>query len=428
MKREPVTTRQPVSSTRIRAFGAIAAHLVVDLFSFVLIPLLSVIEGRFHLTPGQGTGLIVIGSVSSGLVQPIVALLSDRHDTRALGTLGFLLAVVGVGSVGYLQNYAQLVAVQIIATAGIGAFHPVAAAAVGQLLHTRRSRAMACFYTAGMLGGVLGNLLAPRWVAGFGHDAAGVYSPAIGLESLAYLVPFGLIFVALLSWAVHAAPHRHHDAHERHAALSPQERRRRWNAIGLLYVANVLKFAVDNAVIALVKEWSKTLAAAHPDAGLSAADLALRASAISGPLQAAKQVGMGVGGMGLGFLLARRHEKAALIAMPLLGTLALIALPFTGHSPGLSWLICGVAGMGYGATVPLSLSIAQRLLPHRTSLASALMLGGAWSIGSFGASFAQGAAQKWGVEWAFAGAGAAMVAAATSALFLRRSTLELATG
>jgi len=84
--------------------------------------------------------------------------------------------------------------------------------------------------------------------------------------------------------------------------------------------------------------------------------------------------------------------------------------------------------MGYGATVPLSLSIAQRLLPHRTSLASALMLGGAWSIGSFGASFAQGAAQKWGVEWAFAGAGAAMVAAATSALFLRRSTLELATG
>jgi MFS family permease len=39
-----------------------------------------------------------------------------------------------------------------------------------------------------------------------------------------------------------------------------------------------------------------------------------------------------------------------------------------------------LAGAGFGACIPVSLGLAQRMLPHRTSLASGLMLGGAWAF------------------------------------------------
>jgi hypothetical protein len=39
--------------------------------------------------------------------------------------------------------------------------------------------------------------------------------------------------------------------------------------------------------------------------------------------------------------------------------------------------------------VPLSIAAAQRLLPHRTTLASGLMMGGAWSLALVGPPLAQ---------------------------------------
>lgn len=423
----PLALKRANATDGTRAAAAIVAHLVVDLFSFILVPLLSVIEGRLHLSGAQGTALIAIGSLSSGLIQPVVALLSDRHDTRVVGTLGFLVAVFAVCGVGYAESYTQLILLQIIATAGIGAFHPVAAAAVGQLAHQRRSLALAWFYTAGMIGGVGGNLLAPSWVSHFGHDASGAFSNTQGLRSLVYLIPVGLLFVALLAWAIHSKAHRHADARDRHAALSPAERALRWRTVSLLYVGNVLKFGVDTAVIALVKEWSKHLARAHEsvaDAALPAGELALRASTVSGPLQAAKQVGMGVGGLALGFMLAKRFERRALVIVPLLAAVALVALPHLGEWMWAAWLRCGMAGLGYGATIPLTMSIAQRLLPHRTSLASALMLGGAWSIGSFGSTIAQFIADRSGVTSAFYAAAGAMVLAALASVPIPGRTLR----
>ena len=37
-------------------------------------------------------------------------------------------------------------------------------------------------------------------------------------------------------------------------------------------------------------------------------------------------------------------------------------------------------GIGFAGVIPLAISLAQHLLPHRTSLASSLMMGGAWTV------------------------------------------------
>src|SRR5262245_57562883 len=98
VRTESAPATSPVAAAlgapRARLMAATLAHGAVDFFSFLIIPLMSVIEGRLALTHQQGALVIAVGSVCSGLIQPLVAWLSDRHDTRVLGTLGFGVAVV----------------------------------------------------------------------------------------------------------------------------------------------------------------------------------------------------------------------------------------------------------------------------------------------------------------------------------------------
>lgn len=420
-----------------RLFTAIATHGVVDFFSFIVIPLLSVIEGRVQLTPWQGTTLVAVGSVASGLIQPIVALLSDRHDTRYFGTIGFAAAVLAIGSIGYANNFLALLLIQIVGAAGIGAFHPVAAAAVGQLSGAARSTGLAWFYAAGMIGGVVGNLTAPMWVRHFALAAAGpgasevTTDVAAGLRSLVYLIPAGLVCAGALAVAIHSIAHRHGGAQASHAALPRIERIARWRAVWLLYFGNVLRFTVDMCLITLLVRWSElmTLGVANGEplqavtAGLTP-ELRSQASQLNGAMQAARQAGMGAGGLAIAMLLGRRFERGLLIGLPLVGAAVIFVTPMCER--GGIWVIyglCVIAGLGYGGVVPTTLSLAQRLLPHRTSLASGLMLGGAWMFASVGPHLAQALLAWIGLRGAFAVVAILLVASAVMGWMIPRSLI-----
>ncbi len=385
-----------IPGARWRMWTAIATHTVVDFFSFLIVPLLSVLEGHVGLHPAQGALLLAIGQVSSGVIQPVVAIASDRFDTRWLGTLGFLAAVVAIGLVGRVRTFEELLALQIIGTAGIGAFHPVAAAAVGHLAGPRRSMGIAWFYLAGMLGGILGNISAGHYVERFARAGG---STAAGLAAMAYLIPVGLVFVGALAVATHGVAHRTIDAHALHRGLPARERSRRWAGVWALYAGNVLRFAADVCLIQLIVRWSEVIAVGRAPVDELTEAVRIQASQINGPLQAAKQVGMGLGGVALGWLFHVRHERALLVVTPLLGAAMIAALPSTHGWAAL--VVCAAAGVGYGAVVPLTISMAQRLIPHRTSLASGLMMGGAWAVASVGSPIAQRLADLYGLERAF---------------------------
>jgi FSR family fosmidomycin resistance protein-like MFS transporter len=404
----------PMSMRRTRLTIATVCHTVIDFFSFTVPPLLSVLEGHLSLKPEQGAFLLGIGMMCTGMVQPLVAWHSDRADTRVFGWLGLAMAVIGVGCIGYAKSYEQLLVIQILSSIGIGAFHPIAAAAVGSLSGTRRSFGVAAFYCAGMAGGIAGNVTAPLWVSHFGGGSLGE-----GLRSIARLIPPGLLFVVALFWAIHRVSHRHVGAKDAHAALSPAEQRSRWRAVGVLYVSNVLRFTVDTALILLIVRWTEQLVLSKSTSLELTDSLRQEAARLSGPLQAAKQVGMGVCGLLGGWWIGPRHEKFWLVISPIVGAAALIVMPRC--SPGLALVACMIAGIGYGGLVPVTISLAQRLLPHRTSLASGLMMGGAWCVASLGAPLAQWSMDHFGLNRAFGmAAGISLLAAVTSAFLSGR--------
>ncbi len=394
-----------ISRAPARLAATIGVHFSVDAFAFVIVALLPLLTTRLGLSNTEKATVLALGSVSSGLIQPIVAMLSDRYNTRLLGTIGFLVAVVSVGMIGFVNSFAMLLVVQCVSAAGIGAFHPPAAAAAGHLSGKKRTLGVSCFFLAGMLGGVMGNTLSPLWVDLFSPIVNGEPMVERGLKSLAFLIIPGVAAVVLLGWAIHKAPHAHADAHRVHAALSDEQRRLHWFAVSLLYVSNVLRFTVNMILLYLYISWAERSVLARSGAAELSDALGLEASTLFGILAGSMQVGMGSVGLAAGFLLRTHHEKAALVLMPVVGAVAIVGAPYVDGLPmgvaAAAVLLAILAGVGFGSMIPVSISLAQRLLPHRTGLASSLMLGGAWMFAATGPFIAKWAEERFGLEGAF---------------------------
>ena len=403
----PVTTptrdiqpSAPALTGRIaNAATPIGVHTVADILSFVTVAMLPLLATRLALAPEQKALAIGLAASSSGLIQPVVAYFADKFEARWLGTLGLVLAALTIPFIGFAQNFAQLLTLSLVGVIGCGAFHPPAAAAVGALAGTKRSAALSVFFVMGMVGGMAGNVGTPIYVstAGALHDGPPAEQADFGLKALALLSIPALAAALILARAIHRAPHRSSTAHELHHTLSEKERRARWLAVALLWFANIIRFTINNALVYLIVEWTERLTLRRNNAQTMTDALGLEASNTNGYLQAAMQLGMGGGGLLLGFFLARRFEKPAFIIIPILGALMVAAIPHTDRleesAPALTvplaFAITTLAGIGFGSLIPVSLSLGQRLLPHRTSLASGLLLGGAWGFAIIGPTLAR---------------------------------------
>lgn len=384
------SSRLPIAHVHGLPKGKLAAivlsHAVVDFFSALVIPILSVLEGRANMTHSQGAMLIALGSLASGVIQPIVAIVGDKRDTRVLGTIGLLVAAIAVGLIGFAHNFWQLALLQIISTAGVGAFHPPAAAVMGHLAGKFRAAAISIFFATGILGASCGSFLAPIWANLF------------GVKSFLWgVIPAALMSI-VLAWATHGSAHRHAHAHTTHRALPQKERAARWNAVWVLYAVNALRFIVNMAMVQVLVRWSENYTllkqgipgpitpAMNND--LLTPALRLESSSVNGPLQAALGIGMGVFGLSIGWFMPHNRSRLAMIATPCLGAIAVASMPFMQSMWG-AFLLTVFVGGAYAGTMPLSIAAAQRLLPHRTTLASGLMMGGAWSLAFVGPPVAQ---------------------------------------
>jgi FSR family fosmidomycin resistance protein-like MFS transporter len=362
---------------RTRIGVLLVSHTTVDVYSAFLPPLLGLLEVRCRLSPQQTALLLGVGSLSSGLSQPLAAWLSDRIDSRWFGALGLLLAAVCLSCLGMPRDFPTLLAVYVTGMIGVGMFHPVGASSAGQLADglpgARRSLGLGLFFVFGMAGGTIGSMLAPR-----------VAAQPDGFMLLRYAMLPGLLLAGALQLSIGRVAHRVAD----HASLAvgAAEIRTRWRLVGLLYVANALRFTVNITLFYLYVRWAQaSFAADHP--GWTDRQVADAAAATNGNLIAATVVGMAIGGLVAGAVVRPGREKWPLVVVPLLGAPFVAIFPMAGIQAG--YLLAVLAGIGFAAMIPVTMSVAQRLLPHRTSLASGMMLGGAWAVAVVGPVIAE---------------------------------------
>jgi len=422
----------------LRTAAPIGVHAGVDFIAFATVSLIPLLKTKLALEPWQIALMLGLNPLCSGIVQPMVAYLSDRHDHRWLGTAGIVMAGVCIGGVGMAESYWQLVTLFLLGQIGVGAFHPPAAAATGHLAGPRfRGTLLGVFFLMGMVGGMAGNVLTPRLI---GLAAGGTSEAQIdaGLRWMLLLAPLSVLLAIAIGRAIHRLPHRPATAHADHAALPPAEQRRRWRAVGLLYFCNVIRFTVNNALIYLFSAWAAVVAASRAEAGATEQRVSVDASVFNGLVQAAQQFGAGAGGIVLGAIvgsrIGARFEKHLYVLVPMAGAAAAMLFPriqqldeAAGPAAANAAAIAAsaLAGLGFGGLIPLSMSTAQRLLPHRAMLATGMMLGGAWAFAFTGPIIAERihTASWGGLATGFVAAGAALALAGVLAMLLDRELL-----
>ncbi len=351
-----------------------ATHTMIDVYPIFFFSLIVLLTDRLALTDWQVATVLALTPVFSGTLQPFFAWFTDRFDTRICAPLGMFLAATCITTIGFAQNFWQLIALQIVGVIGSGMWHPVSAALAGQIsgraFPRGRGVGLAFFFAAGMLGQSIGSRAAP------------VISTAHGMQHLAWLMIPGVIAAIALYFVLNRVPHRHDNHAHFHASLSREESHARWRAVITICVANCLLYTVNIGVFAMLSVWAKSKMS---NVG--------QAAELHGTLLMFATMGMGLAGLFATRIVPVGREKrpillfciAGAVCVGLFGVVGDFGLRVGGDSfwrywPAYLWAV--LTAVGYFATMPVSMSLGQRLLPGRTGLVSSLLMGVGWAFSS----------------------------------------------
>ncbi len=367
------------------AFLALSlGHFFIDALSTLLPASLGLIEVRAGLTPEQSAWLIGLGSLTSGLAQPLCAVMSDRFRTRIMTVVGILLAGFGFAAIGFTETSTLLGLAYIAGMIGNGVFHPIAATTVAQMYKHRRNSAASIHFVAGMVGGVVGAMIFPRWL-----------STSYGFETLPYIALPAILLAIFVYRCQSLLP-----AVQIHSkqSLDLSVIKNNWKSVWYLYVSSALRYCVNTALVYLFVRWAQdNVAAEHTNWSLE--HVAKSAAPTVGNLNAAMILGMAMGGIFAGRFVHANRERMPMILVPLVFSPVVALLPLMPVK--LAYVCAAMAGVGFSAMIPISIALAQHLLPHRANLASSLMMGGAWTVATIGPRSAEFAVTHWGINTAF---------------------------
>lgn len=421
--------RIDLPGAKARYWYVAATHAIVDIFPMFFTSLIIVLRRDLSLTEAQVGMIFMATPIFSGALQPFFAWWGDRYDTRLAGPLGLAVGALCIGSIGFAQNFGQLIALQIVGVIATGAYHPAATSVAGQMggriFSNGRGMAISIFLAAGMLGHSLGPIYATR------------INDAFGTKWLIVVVPLALVGAVILHRVMRRVPHRHEDHHAIRDSFTSEQRRERWVVVGLLTAQNCIKYCVNVGMFILFAYWARTIIPEDPD----------KASNLNGNLSAAMTLGMGVSVLVVGKLLRNGGEKRVFVGTALIGGVVLASTGLVGDwarnlADGAWWgmvpsyVLAFVMAASFFSCIPASIGLGQRLQPSHTALVTSLLMGFGWMFGALSRPFASallghveledaGAMLEPGrVHIAFAAFGSLLVFAAILAAVMPAKTLN----
>jgi MFS transporter, FSR family, fosmidomycin resistance protein len=382
-----------VPRQRLIYFILVSSHLLVDLYPFFVFSLATTLRASLTLSEYQITLVQALSPIISGIVQPLFAWIGDRFNTRLFGPLGLLIGAVCIGGIGFATEFWQLLTLQLIGVAGIGFYHPIASAVAGNLgvkalrgvrfVRSSRGLGISLFFTAGMLGGFTGPILASRVNSYF------------GLEFIWILSIPGILGAAALWFAIRHIPHnniRTKDQDEQHAAIDAISLRTRWFAVGLLFLSNSLRFTANVGLYKLYTLWAPIRFQGQSEQYIDA-----RGSEII----AATTLGMAITGLLAGSFIHPGREKWPLFFSAFIAIPVVLLMPHVGYWPMLA--LASLSAIGHFSVIPLSIACAQRMLPHATGMVGSVLMGCGWVVSSLGPFIALYFVknESFGLSWGF---------------------------
>lgn len=327
-------------------------HLIIDAFAASVHPLWPDLQKRLGGGAGMISAAFLLWSLTTSASQLVFGYFGDRYRGGWLLWFGPLVGIACMGAVGLSGSLPVLAGLLMVGGLGVAAFHPEAAAAVGQALPDSRSRAMSIFATGGFLGQSIGPL------------GSGWMSERYGLSMLAWNIGWGIALVAILiPWL-------------RRATASIQPATRAAN----VPIGDLIRVSGGRlGTLAWIGVLRTLPAAGAPIALAFLLESRGAGNDRIGVVHAAFFGGIGLGGLACAALVSTRRERRILWLLPMLAVPVLIACPMvTGP-----WIVSasGALGLIVGLGLPVYISYGQQLVPEGPRIASSITMGVTWGLG-----------------------------------------------
>jgi FSR family fosmidomycin resistance protein-like MFS transporter len=370
-----------------RAMASLSVgHLAADLAQGAPPALLVFLKPKLDLSYAASAAVILAGTVSSSLAQPLFGVWSDRRSALWLLSSGVALAGIGIAVAAVAPAYEVLLLLVFLSGLGVGAFHPEGAKVAGRASGTRRATGMSWYTIGGNIGFALGPLLGSGSILAFGLPGG-----------LLLAVP-GLLVSGLLvferRYLTGFVPT--HAGAERHGASSGQR-----GAFLLLLAVILLRSIVYTALFTFVPLW----------------EVANGQSAGRGTLVLSLLLAAGAAGTVLMGPLADRFGRKPVLFWNLAASVPLVLVyVLVGGAVGVAAV--SLAGACIIGTFGVTLVLSQEYLPGRVALASGLSVGLAIGLGGIMAVVLGSVADAIDLRTALLGsvAGPALAAVLTLAL------------
>ncbi|MBM7868343.1 MFS transporter [Heliobacterium gestii] len=135
-------------------------HLVTDLNQGAMALVAIFLKDRYDLSYFLVGIAILVGNVSSSVIQPLFGVLSDRYRTTWLMPLGTVLAGAGMALAGLSTSFWIALLGFLLSGLGVAAFHPESYKAAQVVAGKGKASAISIFSVGGNLGFGIGPLLA----------------------------------------------------------------------------------------------------------------------------------------------------------------------------------------------------------------------------------------------------------------------------
>jgi len=333
--------------------AATFGHFSVDMYSGMLPLILLALTQPLGLSYARVGFVSMLYSLAASVSQPFFGWLGDQRGARPMAVLGVAAIAATVGVMRFVDNYTMLLALAIIAGMGSGAFHPQGATLAAHAPPSQRGTSASLF----MLGGNTGFAFGPIFNTAI-FAVTGTFMP----ETLALL---GLAQAAIIFWALAAQPRE--DYRTTISSSPTTAKRAALSVIIVLMLVMFLRSWTSSTISTYVPQVFKAFGYSNADAGNVLFSVLL-------PLA--------IGGLIGGTLSDQIGRRRVLVVTTVLSGPALWLLLQTG---GASVYLAGaILGLTIGASTPVTLVMAQSLVPRGLGLMSGIVMGFSFISGAMG--------------------------------------------
>lgn len=349
-----------------------SGHMLIDFYNNFLPVLLPFIMVKLDMSLTMCGLLVMVLSITANLMQPFLGYLFDKRDLSKTLLFAIPLCGVFICVIGYVPNKLALFILCALLGLTVSAFHPLGSSLLGKVSQkTNMGRAMSLFVAGGNIGFAAAPVLVMAFMSRF------------SIETMPLMAIPGIV-LGIMYWlaGIHKVPSSGNSSKDIQNEASIKDILKNGSVLKLNFAMG-FRCWTHVAIVTFLP----MLMIAHGYSPM-----------LSGVLSAVFLAGSAIGGLAGGELGDHFHHKWVMVISLFLALFPVVYFFNEPSTEPMAVLALFLAGALLQAPQPSSIVWTGQLMPRFIGMASGMMMGLCFGIGSIGAAVTAAVGEKIGLN------------------------------